>query len=131
MEQLIAHGKVSYAYVGVTTEDLTPALARHLHLPVSHGAIVDSVLAGSPGDKAGLQGATRREEFNGTVFGRGGDVIVAIDGRTVASAEDVIRLVSGRLRPGQTTTFTIVRGGHRRDVPVVLAARPQNPHSGG
>jgi 2-alkenal reductase len=131
MEQLIAHGKVSYAYVGVTTEDLTPALARHLHLPISHGAIVDSVLAGSPGDKAGLHGATRREEFNGTVFGRGGDVIVAIDGRPVASAEDVIRLVSGRLRPDQTTTFTIVRGGHRREVPVVLAARPQNPHSGG
>jgi 2-alkenal reductase len=131
MEQLIAHGKVTYAYVGVTTEDLTPALAGHLHLPVSHGALVDSVLAGGPGDKAGLLGATKRVEFNGAVFGSGGDVIVAIDGRPVASAEDVIRIVSGRLRPGQTAVFTVVRDGKRRSLHVQLAVRPQDPHAGG
>jgi 2-alkenal reductase len=130
MEQLIAHGKVSYAYIGVTTEDLTPALARHLRLPVNHGALVDSVLAGSPGDKAGLLGATKREEFNGSVFASGGDVIVAIDGRPVASAEDVIRIVSGQLRPGQTARFTVVRGDGRRTLRIRLATRPQNPHAG-
>ena len=130
MEQLIAHGKVLYAYIGVTTEDLTPALARHLHLPVAYGALVDSVLAGGPGDKAGLLGATKREEFNGSVFGKGGDVIVAINGRQVANAEDVIRIVSGELRPDQTAVFTVLRDGKRRAIRIHLATRPQNPHSG-
>jgi len=130
MEQLIAHGKVSYAYIGVTTEDLTPALARHLHLPVAHGALVDSVLAGSPGDKAGLRGATKREEFNGSVFGSGGDVIVAIDGHSVANAEDVTRIVSGELRPYQTAVFIVVRDGGRQAIRVRLGTRPQNPHAG-
>ena len=34
--QLLATGKVSYAFVGVRTQDVTPTLARHLGLPVSH-----------------------------------------------------------------------------------------------
>ena len=58
MRELLASGHVHYAYVGVTTEDLTPSLARHLHLPVLHGALVDEVTPGGPGGKAGLRGGT-------------------------------------------------------------------------
>ena len=60
-------------------------------------------------------------------FTRGGDVIVAIGGYTVRSAEDVVRIVTGRLVPGQVARFTILRGGSRQDVPVRLAQRPANP----
>jgi len=60
-------------------------------------------------------------------FTRGGDLIVAIGGYPVRSAEDVVRIVTGRLVPGQVTRFTILRGGNRREVSVRLAQRPANP----
>src|SRR5581483_9884084 len=49
MEQLLAGGKVAYAYVGITTADLTPGLARRFGYPVRYGAVITSVRPGSPG----------------------------------------------------------------------------------
>src|SRR5204863_8597601 len=40
MTQLIATGRVSYAFVGIETEDLIPSIAKQLGYPVSHGAVV-------------------------------------------------------------------------------------------
>src|SRR5262249_10253433 len=111
MQELLVAGKVSYAYVGITTEDLTPSLARHLRVPVRYGALIDAVLAGTPGAKAGLKGGSGQEQFDGTTISRGGDVILAIDGRRVTSAEDVVRIVAEELRPGALAHFTIQRGG--------------------
>jgi S1-C subfamily serine protease len=130
MQGLLANGKVAYAYVGITTEDLTPSLARHLGLSVRHGALVDSVLAGAPGAQAGLRGGTTHEEFDGETIIRGGDVILAIAGRPVTSAEDVVRIVSEDLTPGAVAPFTIQRGGKRLALQVRMGARPANPHGG-
>jgi 2-alkenal reductase len=126
LQELVATGKVVYAYVGITTEDLTPSLARHLGLPVAHGALVDAVLGGTPGAKAGLRGGTSEEEFEGLTVKRGGDVIVAIDGKPVASAEDVIRIVSEDLRPGRAARFTVQRGSQRLTVAITMGSRPGN-----
>jgi S1-C subfamily serine protease len=128
MTELIATGRVRYAYVGITTEDLTPTLARHLRLPVRHGALVDSVLPGSPGAKAGLRGGRREEDFNGGTFIGGGDVIVAIGGVPVRGSEDVVRIVAERLKPRERTTFTVLREGRRIALPVLLAERPLSQH---
>jgi 2-alkenal reductase len=127
MRQLIANGEVAYAYVGIETEDLTPSLARRFGYPVGSGAVVTEVKPGTPGDDAGLRGGDKRERVLGTPFTRGGDLIVAIEGQPVASAEDVVRVVTERLSPGQTARFTIYRGGARRDVSVKLGVRPTNP----
>ena len=54
----------------------------------------------------------------------GGDAIVAIDGVPVTHAEDVVRIVSERLLPGETATFTVVNGKERRRVSVTLDDRP-------
>ena len=54
----------------------------------------------------------------------GGDVIVAIGGSKVTSADDVSRLVTTKLRPGQTVTFTVLRGSRRIAVDVTLGDRP-------
>jgi S1-C subfamily serine protease len=56
-------------------------------------------------------------------------VITAIDGIPVTSADDLVRVVSGRLRPGQVATFSIVRGGSRKTIPVKLTERPGNPRT--
>jgi 2-alkenal reductase len=130
MEQLVANGRVVYAYVGVTTEDLTPTVARHLGLRVEEGALIRSVEDGTPADKAGLHGGTKEEFFNGQRIRRGGDVIVAIDGAKIRRADDVVRIVAERLAPGQVSRFAVVRDGARRVFPVRLGTRPDSARAG-
>ena len=50
-------------------------------------------------------------------------MIVAIDGHPVASADDVVRIVSFQLKPKDTAVFTIVRDGQQKRVPIRLAER--------
>jgi len=126
MTQLAANGRVVYAYLGVTTEDLTPTLARHLHYRVLRGAIVGEVRGGSPAAKAGVHGGKGDESFNGQSVTPGGDVIVAIDGQPVQTADDVVRMVGAKV-PGQTITLTIVRGDERKSLQAKLGARPDAP----
>ena len=125
VQQLIANGSVSYAYVGVKTEDLTPSLAKRFGYPVERGAVITSVVGGGPAATAGLRGGSGREEVLGIEFLRGGDVIVAIQGQPVRSSEDVVRIVTTSLLPGQVARFTIERGNARRDVSVRLGERSQ------
>ncbi|MBA3366080.1 MAG: trypsin-like peptidase domain-containing protein [Actinobacteria bacterium] len=128
MDQIVATGRVSYAYVGVSTDDLTPTLARHFRYRADYGAVVACVTPGSPGDRSGLRGGNR-QAFNGRQFVEGGDVIVAIDNQPVRAGEDVARIITERLRPGEVATFRVVRGTERRTVSVKLAERPTEPSS--
>jgi 2-alkenal reductase len=123
MTQLAATGRVVYAYLGVTTEDLTPTLARHLGYAVSRGAMVGEVKDGSPAKHAGLRGGTDEESFNGQDVTTGGDVIVAVDGQPVRSADEVVRAVSSRL-PGESMRLTVIRGQERKTLSAKLGARP-------
>jgi S1-C subfamily serine protease len=128
MEELIATGRVAYAYAGITTEDLTPSLARRFGYRVTQGAVIDTVRSGTPAADAGLRGGTAEARVLGTTFTRGGDVIVAIDGHPVRSAEDVVRVVAEELQPTKIARFTILRDGKRREVAVRLAERPVKPN---
>ena len=47
--QLLASGHVAYAYLGLQTEDLTPAIAKAFGYPVEHGALVELGRPGRPG----------------------------------------------------------------------------------
>jgi 2-alkenal reductase len=127
MAQLIADKRVSYAFLGVETEDLTPALAKRFHYSVRRGAVVAKVTPHSPAHAAGLRGGSREQEVLGAPFTPGGDVIVAINGRRVTSSADIVRIVTETLMPGQLARVTFVRGQTRRDVRVRLAERPTNP----
>jgi 2-alkenal reductase len=127
MRQLIETGRVRYAWVGVTTQTVTPRLAERFGYGATHGAAVQEVIGGSPAENAGLRGGGARRDFDGIVIRPGGDLIVAINDVPVRSAEDVVRVIAEQLSPGETATFTVVRGSDRRDVEVVLAERPPNP----
>ncbi len=126
MKQLIEKGRVAYAYVGVTASTLTPTLADRFGYSVDRGAVVDQIAAGSPGLRAGLRCGRDEQAFRGTTFKRGGDVIVAIDGHPVHSADDLVRIVSERLEPGQQITFEVMRGGKRQAIAVKLGKRPSS-----
>jgi S1-C subfamily serine protease len=127
MRQLIQTGRVRYAWVGVTTQTVTPRLAEHFDYGAARGAAIQEVVKGSPAEEAGLRGGRGQEDFDGVVIRPGGDLIVAIDDVAVESADDVVRVIAEQLLPGQTATFTVVRGSERRRVEVVLAERPRNP----
>ena len=129
MEQLISRGRVAYAYVGVTTQDVTPTLAQELGLSAGRGALIQSVVEGAPADRAGLRGADERRVVNGVPVSVGGDLIVRFAGRPVERAADIARIVTESLRPGQTVPVTVVRGGdgRRQTVRLRLDERPLEP----
>ena len=124
MTQLLRTGSVKYAYVGIKTEDLTPAIARKFGYAATRGALVDVVNDGTAAARAGIKAGTRDAVYEGLGVKVGGDAIVAIDGIPVTSAQDVVRIVTTKLVPGETARFTIVRGAQRRVVPVTLDERP-------
>jgi 2-alkenal reductase len=125
MQQLIANGSVSYAFVGVETTDLTPALARHFGYAVSRGAVVTNVVSGSPAAAAGLRAGTRTASAFGLDFPRSGDVIVSIDGRPITGSQDIARIVTN-LDPGQIVPFTVERGSSRLELRVRLSERSES-----
>ena len=129
MEQLVSTGRVAYAYIGITTQDVTPAFARRYELGAERGAIIEEAVEGSPAARAGLQGSRRQELFNGSTVPVGGDVIVAVAGQPVERADDVARIVTDALRPGQTVELEVLRGGkgEPETVRVKLTERPTDP----
>jgi S1-C subfamily serine protease len=124
LDQLLRTGRVRYAFIGVRTQDVTPGIARTFGLGAERGALVTNVEPGSPAAVAGLRGGTRTEAFNGLDVTLGGDLIVAIDGRKVEGSDDVSRLVTTELLPGEKVTFTVLRGTRRVAVAVTLGNRP-------
>ena len=97
------------AYLGVTTDAVTPALQAQLGLPVDAGAIVVSLAPRAPAVQAGIEV---------------GDVIVAIDGQEVGSPEAVGEVLRD-LDPGDRVGVTVVSAdGDEEVIDVTLAARP-------
>jgi S1-C subfamily serine protease len=125
LDQLVRTGRVRYAYIGIRTQDVTPGIARTFKLGAVRGALVTRVDDGTPAAQAGLRSGTRTEVYNGLDVTLGGDLIVAIGKAPVTSTDDVSRIVSTQLLPGQTVTFTVLRDGTRRArVDVTLGERP-------
>jgi S1-C subfamily serine protease len=129
MEQLISTGRVAYAYVGVTTQDVTPALSRRYGLGAPRGALIQSVVENAPAERAGLRGSSDEEVFNGVPISLGGDLIVGFAGRKVERAADIARIVTDSLLPGQTVSVTVLRRGKgsRETVRLRLIERPLDP----
>jgi len=119
--------RVSYAYLGVTTQDLWPQLAQRLGLPVARGALVVKVQPDGPAKGAGLSGGGSKIAFQGqTGIPSDGDVIVGIAGHPLRSSTDVGQAVA-RHRPGELVRLDVVRGKKRRTVTVKLGVRPAKP----
>jgi S1-C subfamily serine protease len=121
--QLESSGKVSYAYLGVTSESLYPQLAEHLGLPVKNGALITDVVSGSPADHAGLKGATGQTTFELQHVKTGGDVVIAVDGKPVLQNNDLSELVAQH-KPGDVVTLDVIRNGQHATVNVTLGSRP-------
>ncbi len=123
-DQLREDGKVSYAYIGLSTEPLYPQLAAKLSLEAERGAMVARVLPDSPAAEAGMKGGSRQVVFQGARYSAGGDVIVKVAGEKVESPQDLGRILSRR-QAGDTVAVEVVRDGRSLTLDVGLAERPE------
>ena len=123
VRQLIEKGSVQHAYVGVTLQEIDPSLAKGLGLDVQSGLLVQTVQPGSPAERAGLQGGTGQTVVDGISVGKGGDLIVSIDGAPVAVMGD-LRTELDKHAPGDKVRLGIIRDGARRTVTVTLGSQP-------
>jgi serine protease Do len=104
-DQIVAHGKVEHAKLGVAVQEVNQTLADSFGLDRPEGALVSNVEKGSPADRAGLQP---------------GDVIRSANGKPVVSSGDLPAIVSLE-RPGEQLSMDIWRNGKRMQVTAKLA----------
>jgi S1-C subfamily serine protease len=124
--QLIASGKVDHAYLGVSAVEITNDIAKSLDLSVSEGLLIQTVSSGSGAAGAGLEAGTEQTVIAGESFRKGGDIIVAADGKPVATIDE-LRDVIGDHKPGDKIELKIYRGGSEKTVTVTLGRQPTTP----
>jgi serine protease Do len=108
MDQIENHGHVMRSYLGVTVQEVNPAIAKALGLSGPEGALVSSVSPDSPAQKAGLQA---------------GDVILDINGGSIAESNQ-LRMQVSMMNPDQSVKLKVFRNGQTREVNVQLAEMP-------
>ncbi len=123
---LIQTGQYQHPWIGISGTSLTYELAQAMNLdPQQKGALVVDVASGGPAAKAGLQASNQQTTINGQQVPVGGDVITAIDGKTVNSFEDVASILFNSTKVGQTITLTVLRNGQTKSVSLTLGALPK------
>jgi S1-C subfamily serine protease len=121
--QLIDKGKVDRAFIGIEGTSIDPDLAQQFRLPVDTGVLVERVVPATPAARAGLRGGTSDVIVEGHSYRLGGDVIVALDGKRVASLEDLRQLLSTH-KPGDIVRLGIYRDTKRLTVELELGRQP-------
>jgi serine protease Do len=96
LESVLKTGRIVRGYLGVSMLNVTPGIARELGLSDVDGAVVTSVLPGSPAEKAGLQARDVIRRFNG----RPVKDMLGLRSR-VAESEINTRVELGIIRSGQ------------------------------
>ena len=107
IEDLKQGRAVQRGFLGVQIDKLSDEAANTLGLPNASGALVTSVIPGSPAEKAGI---------------RRGDVILKINGDVVKDNKELARRI-GALKVGETASFTLWRDGTTMTVKVVAGKR--------
>ncbi|MFQ5802918.1 MAG: S1C family serine protease [Candidatus Methylomirabilales bacterium] len=123
--QLIAKGRVSHPWLGISGLSLTPEISQTLNLPVEQGVLVVRVTGRSPAARAGIRGGRRRIRIGNTILRVGGDVLVGVDGQKVESMRGLIAYLDDQKRVGQTVELELLRDGLRIMITVRLGELPK------
>jgi serine protease Do len=108
MQQIVEHGKVTRAYLGIVPQDVTPDIARQFGQKEARGALVADVSAGSPAQKSGLER---------------GDIILDVNGKPIADSNE-LRMTISMMAPDSDAKLKVVRNGSEREIAVKLDTMP-------
>jgi S1-C subfamily serine protease len=115
--ELKEHGHVTWGWLGVAIQSITPSIAKSLGLDPEHptGALVVSVTPDSPAQKAGL---------------KPGDVIIGAGGHKIETLHELPRLVAAASIGGRLD-LTIRRAGKEQKLEATIAEMPETVASTG
>jgi serine protease Do len=108
-KELMAHGKVERGWLGVTIRNLTPDLAKSLHLETMKGALVVDLVKGGPADKAGM---------------KKNDLVIAYNGQEIQDSA-LLRNRVAETPIGQEARVTILRGGKKAELTVKIGSQKE------
>jgi serine protease Do len=108
LDELIEKGRVVRGWLGVEIKDVDEAVKLQFNLQDTSGVLVNKVLKNSGAEKGGI---------------KRGDVIVAINEDKIKNSRDLSEIISSS-DPGQKLKITVIRGGQKQDVEVILGEMP-------
>jgi len=101
-------GKVIRGWLGVMIQKITPGIAKSFNLENNKGALVASVVPGSPADVAGV---------------KRGDIIIKYDGKEINDHSELSRMAAGT-HPDTSVEIVLLRNGEEKTLKVSLAEYP-------
>ncbi len=119
LDDFAKYGRVRRPSLDVVTLPIGPDIAEQIGLPADYGVLIERVIPGGAADKAGLHGGNQRVYQGNTPVMLGGDLIVAVDGQPIQSAQDLGAALTAH-RAGETVNVTVFRGQRRMTVKLVL-----------
>ena len=110
--ELVRHGRVRRAFIGIAAQQtaIPPLRRRAAGLAQDRAVMISTVEPDSAAERAGL---------------RPGDIIVTLDGVTIAGADDLVRALTGD-KIGRSVAFDVLRGTERLTVAAVPRERRRN-----
>jgi S1-C subfamily serine protease len=126
-QDILQQGRVEYSYLGITGgSEMSLNLIETLDLPNNlRGVVVSGVVPGGPAERGGLNNPGRIVTVEGEPIPTSADIIMAINGVSVAGMNELVSYLASNTRPGDTVNLTVWRGGQQLSLPVQLSARPQ------
>jgi serine protease Do len=108
MNQILDHGKVNRAYLGIMIQDITPGISKAMGIKDMKGVLVGDVSPSGPAQKSGVQR---------------GDLILEVNGKPVEDSRE-LRMTISMMSPDATVKLKLVRNGTASEVAVKLGELP-------
>jgi len=126
LPQLIAKGRASHPWMGISGLDINPTVAKALSLPVNEGVMISQVAPNGPAARAGLRGSQRRVRVGNYMVNVGGDIIQSLDSQKIKSVDDLTAYLDERKKAGDEVRVDVLRDGKPLSVAVRLGELPEN-----
>jgi serine protease Do len=110
MSQILDHGKVNRAYLGIMVQDITPGISKAMNLKDMKGVLVGDVSPNGPASRSGVQR---------------GDVILEVNGKPMEDSRQLRNSIS-MMDPNSTVKLKLLRNGNPTDVSVKLGDLPSD-----
>jgi len=108
--QLVEHGSVTRAFLGIGIQELTPELASHLGMQGTPGTMVTEIRPDSPAAEAGV---------------KTGDVVIEFGGHAIHNPREIQAVVE-QASIGSKQPLVIIRDGKRMTLNVTMRQQPKD-----